>query len=710
MANMTPQHMNPQQVATSFINANPAAAVVVRRLLEEVTPSQLITVTWSQIKLGVTYHLSPSVAVLGQALKEAIPDLIRSKSAEVGESRHGSGQPWHLTFKGASFILKVSLSTVKGGANGTDWRCAPPAKKKARLNCTPPPTLTLSAFTGHVAAAQTCGAALVGQAKLLDEQTVTLQAQLVESLSRVEATQQEVALQEKKLEEGQATLLNLGKQLVNVKGQIRFAKSATVPAASNAHPNTAPPIEMLPMIIAMDEDAKIAVEAELEKDCKKARVLKPGDQDHCMPTNPDCPKTTSYDCGVYFAIRLNFFLASIWLMPFARALEWLAEQSFTGTAIDIFNKILIFKIGAGRAGPAYLNGPLKDSLGGYGQHHREETLTTAHAQVVRRALEAKDGSGEDAWAHADDRRLMNIGPMTKVIHLGSVHLSDKMTFSNNAPVALKGTADKKAVEGLVREDTIRSSSLPSLAGRHPMVMNLPHPDDAPKLAAPLESAGIRAECLGSNASDLIGPNERVCDFVGRMLGKFYGSVKNVVERESFKNGEVIRWHRTDMLIDNDSANYELYVTGLSGKSNLVRSQQRFEFPTDTFPTARPTEPAQGREAASLLHREPRGKQRGKQRTASNASNARQATHAAAIGSNARCAMPPELNALHPSCKEQTTAVSISFFLFLIQNSAPTAIASPTAAAAAAVWNAAAPRAAVALFRKKHFITSQLNTE
>jgi hypothetical protein len=72
-----------------------------------------------------------------------------------------------------------------------------------------------------------------------------------------------------------------------------------------------------------------------------------------MDMNPaEIAYTQAYDNGVYLAVPMNWALAAIWLMTKSEALEWIGAQGFADTPGDIFNKLLIFKIGAGRVGPS----------------------------------------------------------------------------------------------------------------------------------------------------------------------------------------------------------------------------------------------------------------------------------------------------------------------------------------------------------------------
>jgi hypothetical protein len=79
--------INQQQAAADFITNNPEAAVIVRGVLDQVNPAQLQTISWAQIRIGQMYVLSPTVTVLGRDLKDAIPQLIGSKSAQPNETR-----------------------------------------------------------------------------------------------------------------------------------------------------------------------------------------------------------------------------------------------------------------------------------------------------------------------------------------------------------------------------------------------------------------------------------------------------------------------------------------------------------------------------------------------------------------------------------------------------------------------------------------------
>jgi hypothetical protein len=81
-------------------------------------------------------------------------------------------------------------------------------------------------------------------------------------------------------------------------------------------------------------------------------------------------RTQTYDNGVYLSVFMNWALAAIWLMTKSEALEWLGKQGFEGKPEDIFNKLLIFKIGAGRVGPALVSNTEGTCLGRSGPSHR----------------------------------------------------------------------------------------------------------------------------------------------------------------------------------------------------------------------------------------------------------------------------------------------------------------------------------------------------
>ena len=101
----------------------------------------------------------------------------------------------------------------------------------------------------------------------------------------------------------------------------------------------------------------------------------------------------------------------IWEMTLEKALGHLKEQKFVGEPTAIFNKLLIFKVGAGTVGPAYKGGVIGGMLGGSSNTHRERSLNTAHHTVVKNAhLAATDK--QKTWTDLDGQRLWNIGPKT----------------------------------------------------------------------------------------------------------------------------------------------------------------------------------------------------------------------------------------------------------------------------------------------------------
>jgi hypothetical protein len=129
------------------------------------------------------------------------------------------------------------------------------------------------------------------------------------------------------------------------------------------------------------EKAKQVLE---KQDDKFTRLLKKGKNLLPLLEAPGSCKQ-SYDCGVYIALLFNVFLMSIWEMTLDKALEYLKKQKFVGKPTAIFNKLLIFKVGAGTVGPAYKNGIPGGMLGQSSGTHRERPLNSCHHQVVKYA-------------------------------------------------------------------------------------------------------------------------------------------------------------------------------------------------------------------------------------------------------------------------------------------------------------------------------------
>jgi hypothetical protein len=62
----------------------------------------------------------------------------------------------------------------------------------------------------------------------------------------------------------------------------------------------------------------------------------------------------------------------------------------------------------------------------------------------------------------------------------------------------------------------------------------------------LNSFGIE-EYIGNNAAVLISADEKVCDFATRIITGFHKSVNDVVSNARFANGEVKRYHTSNLL-------------------------------------------------------------------------------------------------------------------------------------------------------------------
>jgi hypothetical protein len=192
-------------------------------------------------------------------------------------------------------------------------------------------------------------------------------------------------------------------------------------------------------------------------------------------SNQGAAVSQTYDNGIYMAVIMSKFLAAMWRMKKAAAIAFLEGQHFQGAAIDIFNKILIIKIGAGRCGNALEHGALMDTLGGYGTTHREKSLTEALGAVYKKSIGDTDDEEKPTWSEPDDKRLWNIGPKNGCMMMSSVMVGKEITTARGGQVFLgseKG-AKGQTLEVLARTGVIKSTGLPSLNGCNPVYLQLP---------------------------------------------------------------------------------------------------------------------------------------------------------------------------------------------------------------------------------------------
>ena len=135
------------------------------------------------------------------------------------------------------------------------------------------------------------------------------------------------------------------------------------------------------------------------------------------------------------AVFMNWALAAIWLMTKSEALEWLGKQGFEGKPEDIFNKLLIFKIGAGRVGPALVSNAEGNCLGRSGPSHRSKTLTSSITTLYKMAS-SHANEGQATWIEVDDKRLLNPGPKSAFVEIASAQIDGTTKNLSGLPASL----------------------------------------------------------------------------------------------------------------------------------------------------------------------------------------------------------------------------------------------------------------------------------